>query len=399
MADTKMAGREGSPSDKSLGYSRPSLRDERRPQLVFDNEGLRPGLSGCAPFQPARRRGLAPLELVLSLPILLFVMALMINYGTVSSWKVRGWLAARHAVWQSRWPRNLGNFPRPEYWPTTANMGAGGSADVTELNHPAVDQPVARGPWLMNTQVDEDLLDPTRGMRRGSSNLTRSFPFLGGLGDYHLPTETQLLDNKWQFERLGLSWTRQRRIPVIYTFPQSDAGLANAYLQAALAIYYAPFRPDLFPLDRDDEFLEYSNRFGWGRGAPDFHPNLRNCCNCCGLTSPGDCCHNDSHVTFCCTDHAVAQALASELVDRIQGKVVKDDDGNVIQYIPCVAERMAQAFIHLYQNVIQELTNQMAAVPPPTPAEIAGMQAEIADLQAKIDTLTQYVQTLQNAAS
>lgn len=343
-----------------------------------------------------RRNGLSTLEMVLSLPILLFMMALMINFGTVSSWKVRGWLAARHAAWQSRWPRNLGDFPRPDYWPPSASMGAGGGGAVTELDDPAVDQPVVRGPWLLNTQVDESLFDPVRGLRHGSSHLTREYPLLGRLGDYHLSTQTLLLDNKWQFERFGLSSTRQRRIPVLYTFPQTDASFADAYLNAALAIYYAPFRPDLFPLDRDDEFIGYSQRFGWGSGAPEFHPDLQ---NCCGLLDEdaGSCCHPGRGVAFCCRNHAVAQELVTGLVDRIQGKVERDDDGNVVRRVPCVAERMARAFINLYQRVIRELQDQIAATPPPPAGEIASMQAEISDLEAKIDTLNQYVETLTNA--
>jgi len=52
------------------------------------------------------RRGLSTLEMVLALPVLLMIMALIINFGTVAAWKVRGLCAARHAVWSSRWPRS-----------------------------------------------------------------------------------------------------------------------------------------------------------------------------------------------------------------------------------------------------------------------------------------------------
>ena len=45
------------------------------------------------------RRGLSMLELALSLPILLFVMALIVNYGTLAAWKVRDLSVARLAVW------------------------------------------------------------------------------------------------------------------------------------------------------------------------------------------------------------------------------------------------------------------------------------------------------------
>lgn len=65
------------------------------------------------PVRLRRRRGLSTLEMVLSLPILLFVMALMINYGTVACWKVRALSVARNAVWSTRWPRTGHSNPRP----------------------------------------------------------------------------------------------------------------------------------------------------------------------------------------------------------------------------------------------------------------------------------------------
>ena len=98
----------------------------------------------CKP-DAKRARGLAPLEMVLSLPILLFLMALIINYGTVASWKVRGLSAARHAVWSSRWPRARDASPRPGYWrPPESEMGARGAGDVPELDDLRVDLPVVR---------------------------------------------------------------------------------------------------------------------------------------------------------------------------------------------------------------------------------------------------------------
>ena len=58
------------------------------------------------------RRGLAPLELVLALPILLFVMALIVCYGTISAWKVREHSVARLAAWETRWRSSTENIRR-----------------------------------------------------------------------------------------------------------------------------------------------------------------------------------------------------------------------------------------------------------------------------------------------
>ena len=95
-----------------------SARDEGRGTRDEPARITRPPSSlAPRPFSPLtthhspRARALAPLEMVLSLPILLFIMAVIINFGTLASWKVRGLSAARHAVWSSRWPRSRSTSP------------------------------------------------------------------------------------------------------------------------------------------------------------------------------------------------------------------------------------------------------------------------------------------------
>ena len=46
----------------------------------------------------AKRRGLAPLEFVLWLPILMMVAGLIVNVGTSQTWRIRGEIVARDAV-------------------------------------------------------------------------------------------------------------------------------------------------------------------------------------------------------------------------------------------------------------------------------------------------------------
>ena len=360
--------------------------------------------NGTVPFPKRRRtlhhrqrlRGTAPLEMVLCLPILLLVMALMVNSGAVSRCKVQSQVAARHAVWSSRWPRSPDRSPRPDHWPDTLSAGPGGGATVPELDHSAVDHPVTRGPWLYDIQVNRSLLDPTQAVRHGSASRDAPYPMLTRLGDYHVSKRTHLLDNKWQFQRLGLHATRQRRIPVLYVFPRADDSLAVAYVMVALDIFYAPFREDLFPLDRDDEFIEYSDRFGWGSQAPEFHPDLTNCCR---LDIDESCCHDDRRVSFCCLNDSLVSTLVEDLIDRIQGKVHRDEDGEVVRRTAGVAERMTERFIRLYERVIRELNDLIAADPPPPPDEIADMRAEIVDLEDKIEILEQFLGELQNAGS
>ena len=108
------------------------------------------------------------LELTLALPILLFIMALIYNYGIVAAWKAREHSVARLAVWETRWPRTGSSDPRPSYWwPAAATMESSDQGTVPGMDDPRIDLPVARGP-LSGATVNSDLLDPTRGLREGS---------------------------------------------------------------------------------------------------------------------------------------------------------------------------------------------------------------------------------------
>ena len=162
------------------------------------------GVGWCLVIARGEPRGLSALEMVLALPMLLFVMALMINYGTVASWKVRADVTSRYAVWASRSPRNGLQFPQPVDWPLPATLGAGGDANDAATDDPRVNLPIARGPTLPDgTTVNTTLLYPTRGFRVGTSSLQRAFPVLPKLGSYTLDSRTHMLDDKWQFWRFG----------------------------------------------------------------------------------------------------------------------------------------------------------------------------------------------------
>ncbi|NLE40096.1 MAG: hypothetical protein GX621_18930 [Pirellulaceae bacterium] len=308
--------------------------------------------------------------MVLCLPILLFVMALMVNFGTMASWRVRELGAARHAVWASRHPRS-GAVRPPSWWPTDATMEAGGAGRMAELDDPRVNHPVVRGPLPMGTRVDPDRLDPTGGYRQGSAAITRDFPLLAALGPYRMEANVRLLDREWQHREMGLWSTRDRRMPVIYELPQADQGFVDAYQRAAIAVIYAPFRADLAPLDRDDEFTYYAQRFAasptfpYRGGPPDFHPRLNLTC--------GGSCRADCDTTPEYVDQRVEQ-----LVDQIQG--------NPDQNVQSLAYRMAGSFINLYQAVQRELQAQIDA----GTGNARALQTEIDDLDQKIDAMERF---------
>jgi len=322
--------------------------------------------------------------MVLALPMLLFVMALMINFGTVASWKVRADVTARYAVWASRPPRSGLQFPQSAAWPSwppPATLGAGGAADDPAMDDPRVDLPIARGPALPDgTTVNSNLLDPALGFREGTSRIQRAYPLMPKIGPYTLHAQANMLDDAWQFWQFGL-WTNQdRRIPVIYILAQAPAGDSQAYVQAVMAIYNTfysspnPLSTGLLPLYADVVWHGFHLQFPrWIGDSPDF----------CQLytTLPG----------FCSMDPAQVQPAVASLIQSIEGGPSQHS----------VAWNMANAFIGMYQDVIRaaqqqinNLNQQINATPPPSASQIASMQAQIAALKAEIQQAQQEVKVL-----
>ena len=294
--------------------------------------------------------------MVLALPILLFIMALYINFGVAASWKVRALSVARHSAFGMRWPRTGPTDPKPAYFAGDAQMSRAAER-VPSLDDPRANHPVIRGPLPGQNDVPIDLLDPADGLLKGRAVVEEDFPLMRRLGPFMLEPSTYLLDNKWQYQRTRLPNNWLRRIPAIYQLAQVPA-LADNYVAVCNAILNAAFRPQLLPLDRDDEFLYWEN---W---APDFHPRLRR---------------------FCSTDLQVAAEAVESLVDRIRGREPPPEPR-----IKGVPERMAESFIGLYERIIRRLEGLLAS----QPENSAAIQAQIDEYQRKIDTLEQFLAEL-----
>ena len=322
-----------------------------------------------------RRRGLAPLELVLALPILLFIMALIINFGIIACWKVREISVARLAVWEARWPRTPPNPPtHPSYWPAAGSMTLSGPDTVSAMDDSRVDLPLVRGP-LSGATINSDpvdstkkLLDPTTGLYEGSADLTQKYPMLSKMGNYTIKAQTWLIDDKWQYQRMGMSSNVQRRIPVLYALTEASASQVNSYVQSAMQITQPALQSQLAPLDKDPDFAYYGSLFGGG-GAPDFQPQFQ---------------------PMCTTDRGQTQQSVNKLIDHIQGNNTKG------QQVSSVAQVMTQSFLGLYRRALgafQAILKQQQPPPPPQMAALA--QSQIPQLQTKIDELQQFLKTIQ----
>ena len=316
---------------------------------------------------PFYRRGLSTLELVLALPLLLMVMALMVNFGTAACWKIRTLVMARQTLWSSRSGRSGVADLQPAWWPTPDGTTASQVSQVPAFDDPRLNQPVARGPLPAETSVHADLLDPTRELRTGLATLKRLYPMLGKMGSYRLSTQSVLVDGKWTYSEMGLWSNEERRIPAIYALAKAPHELVEAYVKAVVALLKNPWRGALRPLDQDEEFIDYGAFLGWDSGPPDFHPRLN---------------------SFCSLDRDLADEHVLDLIDHIQGKVDRDKEGNVVRRIPDVAEAMAQAFLDLYEQVIREAQDPAGHDPPLPPGTTAALQAKIDILHAFLQALT-----------
>lgn len=320
-----------------------------------------------------RRRGLAPLELVLSLPLLLFLMALLIDFGSLSTWKVRTQVAARQAVWRQRGDRRGASDPPIANWPRNATLGVAPSPPDLFPTDPYAQYIAVRGPVLRDPRssgqgaqllVDTNKLALPGGLEDGLAVIDRNLPLLPKLTRVNFNVRHALLEGQWQFWTTTMRYgsNTSRRGWSLYQFvPPADVQqLANEFRNAALAIVNDSNRPDLDPLDRDQELVAW-----YGPPPRDFHPRLETSSQN-GCTDSDRCSLNPQEVRF---------GSVQRVIDRIQGPRGGGRGG--------VPERMARAWISMYQAQKAQLEAQQ---PPP--------QAQIDQLQSLIDQLNQFIGTL-----
>jgi hypothetical protein len=199
-------------------------------------------------------------------------------------------------------------------------------------------------------------------MLEGNSTVARGFPMLQRLGQYTLRSTAQILDGPWSFSALGARNNGDFRVPHLYTVPTTvDPVYAQNYMKAVAKIYYAPFQADLWPLDKDDEWIKWKKRFPeelkkWSYNFIGRYAWLQ---------------------PFCDLDEAGAQDRVNNLIDRIQGT-----NGQT-----SIAENMRRDFRDFFEDVVTVLENELNATPPPPPDVQARLQQEIKDLKAEIALL------------
>lgn len=210
--------------------------------------------------------------MVLSLPILLFVMGLMLLIGMAGGWKLRTQINSRQAAFRSLEPRTGTYSGLPQGVPQTTQMTYTDPNRQFLQSDPYAEFQVIRGPVLsgggngggnggQSIPVNTQLFDMMLGYRQGHTRIRRNFPLLGNLPprQFDFTRETVVLDGTlWQYPTQQIPSNTERRIPFLYNFQLESLvpQLTSDFQSAAIGILQNPRRtPDLTPLEGGDPEL------------------------------------------------------------------------------------------------------------------------------------------------
>lgn len=160
-----------------------------------------------------RRRGIAPLELVLVLPLMMMVAGLMLFVANAGVWKLRAHSAAREAAFQVIQPREGEQPVPPPEWrrpDLTFSIQPGnpiGTADPLQ-NHP-----LFRGPAWPPLRVNPQLFDSSKGMVVGQATSAVASGLWPQMRvNYRFQRDVPVMaGHQWQYHAMGLPSHDSRR--------------------------------------------------------------------------------------------------------------------------------------------------------------------------------------------
>jgi len=313
---------------------------------------------------------MAPLELVLYLPIMLFVMALMMIMGTAGAWKARTHANARQAVWRNLELRTGQDDPHPSNWPNSASITSEDGTPALFEQDPFLQHTVVRGPLLIDEATGNFLpirnrtLDMTEGLLSGRASIRRDFPIFQALPPHEIDFSRShpIFDgSRWQFFTMGMSSNLARRVLFTYDVDwQSRIGQpAMDYVTAAMDMLNSPQRDNLIPLTGGDPEV----RTLIGRSSPDFRPGIR-------LDSERG-----------SISALWGQQLRPQICEADPQRVQEDQVQRLLNSIEGVPRRMTSYYISVYQQAIRNLESQDPQ-PPGAAAQIAEWREYIRQLQS-----------------
>lgn len=159
------------------------------------------------------RAGLAPMELVLVMPVLMMVAGLMLFVANAGVWKLRAYSAAREVAFQTVHPRQTAPVaPPPEWRRPDVSVSVQPGPNVWNVD-PLENHPLLRGPTWPPFLVNSQLLDGSQGLKSGRAQSTiRSGLWPQMRVNYRFQREAFVLaDHQWQYESMGLPGHGARR--------------------------------------------------------------------------------------------------------------------------------------------------------------------------------------------
>jgi hypothetical protein len=367
------------------------------------------------------RRGLAPLEFVLVLPVLLSVMALMVIFGLAGRLKVRTVVNSREAVWRELGRRNSNalNAP-PRGWPGGSDgsvfSGDGPPMRLASFATGRFDMhQVMRGPVIIDSAgvampipVNSNRFNILNGVQRGSARAKADYPLLKGMGTgrVDLSRQHEVVDNLWRYWETGVGGNVARRI--------NSGGRANPFYRTPRPQELTPqewrefddahrelleYRLDnqraLLVMDDDQELTEPSP---WGLGRPeDYYVSVSSQVrkpyklairklkqyHDRGLTSFQGV--DPSNMVLSTNERGnirqhLETVLMDGLVESIQGIYGERDPQGSFREQTGLPGRMADDFLNMYNrqtSYINGLRNELQSMPPPDAARIQFIMGEI----------------------
>ena len=336
---------------------------------------------------------------------MLFVMALMINFGTMASWKVRSQVNTRYAATRELRDRTGRNNPQPVNWPANATLSNGNGDAVTQPNNVwnrgrYLTSPVIRGPVIAEPNNGRTItvagrFEMHQEAHTGNGNFERKLPMLRSMmrnnGVYRFNQQMDLLDNRWEYRHLPMPRNpydrgdvpddggnlvrrakRWYRLDPPY-FPDLQSQL-QALMTADQRLKNFPNKASLDPLDNDDELILFQLRRLLGdnfQGVPPANHPIWNQINV-----------TDFHISVdarSITRRSLRGCLPL-ITDPTRRQQMIQSAVNRVQRLP---GRMARHFASAYQSEISRLQQLM---PPP--------QGEIQRLQRLLDQVRQFEQSL-----
>ncbi len=299
----------------------------------------------AASTRTSQRRGLAPLELVFVLPLLMTIMAVIIVFGYAASWKLRTETVARDTLWRERGERFAHRNAFAPEWPLDSSQSIRRAEPLNSITTvPVVSLPIIAGP-IPAVNVNANRLDFTRGMQAGVAELNRDPPIFSSLTSFRFTVDHPLLTDSFQIWQMS-STNNSRKIPLIYEIGLDFIRSSGSLISAVLALENPALLSRLAALDNDPDFL-----------LPGFRRNFV-----------------PQVPRFCESDPDVVQAQqVSRTIFRIQR-------------LPMT---LAQASIGLYRS-------QLNANPPPTAIRQMELERNINVLELWLITLEELQQGTQS---